>query len=57
MMEETQDSIYYEQKLHDAFIACCDNRAQLIKDDETWTYFVALLVRTKLCSVRDSERL
>ena len=50
-----QQSIYYELKLRDAFTQACDNREQLIHDEETWTYFVALLMRTKLASVRDSE--
>jgi len=41
--------------LRDAFAQACDNREQLIHDDETWQYFVALLIRTKLASVRDSD--
>jgi hypothetical protein len=52
-----QQRIYYEIKLKDAFITACDNREQVIPGEETWTYFVALLLRTKLCSIKDSELL
>lgn len=50
-----QQRIYYELKLKDAFTQACDNREQLINDEETWMYFVAMLMRMKLASVRDSE--
>lgn len=29
----------------------------MIKDEETWTYFIAILMRTKLTSLRDAEAL
>lgn len=55
--DKPASSIYYEAKLRDTFMLACANREQLIYEETAWTYFVALLLRTKLCSVKDSEML
>ena len=52
-----ESQTYYEQKLRSAFNQACENRENLIKDQESWNCFVALMLRTKLISIKDSERL
>jgi len=50
-------NIYYEEKLREAFMEAADNREQVIYNEESWMYLMALLSRTKLVSIRDSESL
>jgi len=39
------------------FLLAADNPEGLLYSDQEWNYFVALALKTRLMSVRDTERL
>jgi hypothetical protein len=48
----------YELKLQRAFIDTCKTHGSpQIKDKESWDYFNAIILRYKLMSIKDQERL
>ena len=49
--------IYYEQKLREVFILAADNREQIIYDEGQWNYMIALVLRNRLASMRDTDKL
>lgn len=49
--------IYYEQKLRDVFILAADNREQILYDEGQWNYLIALILRNRMASMRDTDKL
>ena len=49
--------IYYEQRLQDVFMAAADNHEGLIYNEEVWNYMIALILRQRLATIKDTERL
>ena len=49
--------IYYEQKLKEMFYIAADNPEGILYSEEVWNYFIALLLKSRLASVRDVERI
>ena len=49
--------IYYEQKLKEVFYMAADNPEGILYSEEVWNYFIALLLKSRLATVRDVERI
>ena len=49
--------IYYEKKLKEIFLLAADNPEGLLYNQQEWNYFVALALKTRLVTIRDTERL
>ena len=49
--------IYYEKKLKEIFMMAADNSEGIIYSEQGWNYFIALMLKTRLAGVRDTERL
>ena len=56
-MGEIVINIYYEFKLRQIFQEACDNREEQILDIEQWNYLMALMLRKRLASLKDTETL
>ena len=54
-MGEIVMNIYYEFKLRQVFREAADNRDDVIPDIQTWNYLVALMLRKRLASLKDTE--
>ena len=50
-------NIYYEFKLRQVFHEAADNRDDVIPDAQTWNYLIALILRKRLASLKDTEQL
>lgn len=50
-------NIYFERKLRDVFYEAADNAEGTIYGEQEWNYYVALLLKMRLVSIRDAERL
>ena len=48
-------NIYYEFKLRQVFREAADNKDDVVPDLQTWNYLLALLLRKRLASIRDTE--
>ena len=49
--------IYYEKKLKEIFLQAADNPEGLLYNEQEWNYFIALALKNRLITVRDTERL
>ena len=47
--------IYYEKKLKEVFFTAADNPEHIIYNVESWNYFLALVQKSRLASVRDTK--
>ena len=52
-----QVDIYYEKKLKEVFMIAADNPEGLLYDEQTWNLFVALVLKNRLASATDIDRL
>ena len=48
-------AIYYEFKLRQVFREAADNKDDVIYDNETWNYLIALMLRKRLANIKDTE--
>ena len=48
-------NIYYEFKLRQVFSEAADSRDDIIYDEKTWNLLLALLLKKKLASVKDTD--
>lgn len=49
--------IYYERKLKEIFLLAADNAEGLLYNVQEWNYFIALTLKARLVTIRDTERL
>lgn len=49
--------IYYEKKLKEIFLLAADNPEGLLYNEQEWNYFIALALKNRLITIRDTERL
>ena len=49
--------IYYEQKLKEVFFEACNNYEGIIYNETQWNCMIALMLRAKLASIRDTDRI
>ena len=47
--------IYYEKKLKEVFFEAADNPESIIYNVASWNYFIALVQKARLASVRDTK--
>ena len=47
--------IYYEKKLKEVFFEADDNTESIIYNVASWNYFIALVQKARLASVRDTK--
>lgn len=52
-----QTDIYYEKKLKEIFTLAADNPEGILYNEQEWNYFIALLLKSRLAAVRDTEKL
>ena len=52
-----QIDIYYEKKLKEIFVLAADNPEGILHNEQEWNYFIALMLKSRLAAVRDTERL
>ena len=52
-----QVDIYYEKKLKEVFIIAADNPEGIIYTEQTWNYFIALVLKKRLAGAVDIDKL
>ena len=46
--------IYYEKKLMEIFLLAADNTEGLLYNEQEWNYFIALALKSRLITIRDT---
>ncbi len=49
--------IYYERKLKEVFMEAADNPEGILYHEQEWNYFIALVLKTRLACIRDTQKL